>query len=416
MNVASWAGITGQSPFFRKMEENLPQQEQNELVLHEGEKINDLLEQNNHRAYSKNDIRLNATSMPRLRDNAIRYMMTLPLETPDSGREDVKRTWEPFRNVPMYYISKEIYELAVDVLNTTGIQKEWLSYIPKDSFILWEKLDLTLDGGGLQPLTNDQFQDATGVLSSSAMSLDLYSPIKAFWLFEQEPGNYDIQPFVDGEEVGERVETNIKELERCLSFLKRMRRKNLVNETSRTKSLEKKAYSDLTYMKSYRGISTTLLPPILPSVFGQRGRMAQQFGYSDEQTKRIMRDAAQMVPHTKGKIYRTIVCLVAAVFALSRQERIAENVRILGDGSGQKQSSVNREVNVVRLRQIQPHDVQRENVPHPRNCRWIVSGHFRHQPYGPQSSLRKVIWIAPYIAGPVDKPLHIRERVTAIVR
>lgn len=46
--------------------------------------------------------------------------------------------------------------------------------------------------------------------------------------------------------------------------------------------------------------------------------------------------------------------------------------------------------------------------------RWIVSGHWKQQPYGPNSSLRKRIWIAPYVQGPADKPLVITDRVTRV--
>ena len=46
--------------------------------------------------------------------------------------------------------------------------------------------------------------------------------------------------------------------------------------------------------------------------------------------------------------------------------------------------------------------------------RWIVSGHWRQQPYGPNSSLRKRIWIAPYVQGPADKPLVVTDRVTRV--
>ena len=32
--------------------------------------------------------------------------------------------------------------------------------------------------------------------------------------------------------------------------------------------------------------------------------------------------------------------------------------------------------------------------------RWVVGGHWAHQPYGPQQSLRKLIYREPYIKGP----------------
>jgi len=40
--------------------------------------------------------------------------------------------------------------------------------------------------------------------------------------------------------------------------------------------------------------------------------------------------------------------------------------------------------------------------------RWMVRGHWRLQPYGPGKSLRKPLWIDPYVKGPEDKPLDVR--------
>ena len=43
--------------------------------------------------------------------------------------------------------------------------------------------------------------------------------------------------------------------------------------------------------------------------------------------------------------------------------------------------------------------------------RWLVRGHWRLQPHGPKRSLRKVIWIDPFIKGPQDKPFDERQTV-----
>jgi hypothetical protein len=44
----------------------------------------------------------------------------------------------------------------------------------------------------------------------------------------------------------------------------------------------------------------------------------------------------------------------------------------------------------------------------PRTHRWLVSGHWRNQPYGPGRSLRRPQWIAPHLAGPADAPFTER--------
>lgn len=41
----------------------------------------------------------------------------------------------------------------------------------------------------------------------------------------------------------------------------------------------------------------------------------------------------------------------------------------------------------------------------------LVAGHFRNQPYGPKSSLRKTIWIQPFWRGPEDAPIVVRPHI-----
>jgi len=45
------------------------------------------------------------------------------------------------------------------------------------------------------------------------------------------------------------------------------------------------------------------------------------------------------------------------------------------------------------------------------NVQVLVSGHYKMQPYGPSSKLRKLIWLEPYWRGPVDAPIPIRSHV-----
>jgi hypothetical protein len=43
--------------------------------------------------------------------------------------------------------------------------------------------------------------------------------------------------------------------------------------------------------------------------------------------------------------------------------------------------------------------------------RWIVSGHWRNQPYGPGQSLRRQTWVASHVKGPEGAPLLSTEKV-----
>ncbi|MCR4373437.1 MAG: hypothetical protein NUW22_01150 [Acidobacteria bacterium] len=40
--------------------------------------------------------------------------------------------------------------------------------------------------------------------------------------------------------------------------------------------------------------------------------------------------------------------------------------------------------------------------------RWIVSGHWRQQPWGPERKRIRPVWIAPHVKGPDDKPLKLQ--------
>lgn len=72
-------------------------------------------------------------------------------------------------------------------------------------------------------------------------------------------------------------------------------------------------------------------------------------------------------------------------------------------------------VRVVTLRQM-----TREHQPLGTHVdwshRWIVNGHWRQQPYGPGRQLRRAVYVAPFVKGPADKPLVIRDTVRALKR
>jgi hypothetical protein len=76
-----------------------------------------------------------------------------------------------------------------------------------------------------------------------------------------------------------------------------------------------------------------------------------------------------------------------------------------------------RDVRVITLRETQPppeHEGDHQAVDW--SHRWLVGGHWRQQPYGPEHSLRRAQWIEPFIKGPPNKPLVIRETVRALKR
>ena len=74
-----------------------------------------------------------------------------------------------------------------------------------------------------------------------------------------------------------------------------------------------------------------------------------------------------------------------------------------------------RPVRVVTLREASHHP-SAAGRPVDWSHRWIVGGHWRQQPYGQGSELRRAQWIAPFVKGPEDKPFVPRETVRALKR
>lgn len=67
---------------------------------------------------------------------------------------------------------------------------------------------------------------------------------------------------------------------------------------------------------------------------------------------------------------------------------------------------------LVSLRSSSPSGVNGQTIEY--HHRWIVSGHWRSQPHGPNNSLRKVIWIAPHLKGPEGAELLTGEKVKVL--
>lgn len=71
------------------------------------------------------------------------------------------------------------------------------------------------------------------------------------------------------------------------------------------------------------------------------------------------------------------------------------------------------DVSAVRLIYLRGSETQDHHGDSPREYhhRWVVTGHWRSQPYGPGRSLRRATWIRPHVKGPADAPLLTGEKV-----
>lgn len=72
-------------------------------------------------------------------------------------------------------------------------------------------------------------------------------------------------------------------------------------------------------------------------------------------------------------------------------------------------------IRVVRLRRQKAHTDEVLETGVDWTHRWMVNGHWRNQ-WLPSVKAHRLQWIAPYVKGPEDKPLVVKETVNAWVR
>lgn len=78
-----------------------------------------------------------------------------------------------------------------------------------------------------------------------------------------------------------------------------------------------------------------------------------------------------------------------------------------------------RSVKVIALRRVEHTPGENPVASGSREWQhqWVVSGHWRNQPYGPERSAHRLVFIHPYVKGPADKPLlPAAKKVYAVLR
>lgn len=115
---------------------------------------------------------------------------------------------------------------------------------------------------------------------------------------------------------------------------------------------------------------------------------------------------------------RTVVAALASAWLLMQQPLLIDRTRERADKptvrAYARDGLPSPEVTVVDLRrQYTPQD-QDQDLERPGRHykhRWIVSGHWRDQAYGPGRSLRRKTWVPSYVKGPEGAPLLSTEKV-----
>lgn len=117
--------------------------------------------------------------------------------------------------------------------------------------------------------------------------------------------------------------------------------------------------------------------------------------------------------------------VVAALWTFLSQPGIATITRHPGERQARRRSQraglpdpEAAAVRIVRLRQPEGPESGRDGEGEGReyHVRWLVSGHWRHQPVGPGRAERRLTFVRPHVKGPPDAPFRTPRTVKAWVR
>lgn len=110
-------------------------------------------------------------------------------------------------------------------------------------------------------------------------------------------------------------------------------------------------------------------------------------------------------PELVGATPPTLTATVVSLFALIGQQRIVTRTRVSTEKSKKSTRTARNDVTLVDI--VRPPGVAATGSQSRDEMafrRWFVRGHYRHQPYGPGNSLRKLIYVALHTAGHPDAP------------
>lgn len=115
---------------------------------------------------------------------------------------------------------------------------------------------------------------------------------------------------------------------------------------------------------------------------------------------------------------RDITRWFKAFWLLTSQHGVSETVEHTPSRPARKRAeraNVNPLVRVIRLPRHVRAQSSAEHGHVDWQSRWIVSGHWRQQPWGPERKRIRPVWIAPYVKGPDDRPLKASARRLFVV-
>lgn len=145
-----------------------------------------------------------------------------------------------------------------------------------------------------------------------------------------------------------------------------------------------------------------------------------RFGHTPKESTEGFADLRSRSDSTVDQDRLGLLNRYLSTFWTLSQQRLATPSRELGSRAARRRLerlglSEIANVRVVRLRRVGPQQSADGSLSVVWSHRWMVSGHWRNQ-WLPSLKAHRLQWIAPYVKGPDDKPLVVKDTVKAWVR
>lgn len=319
--------------------------------------------------------------------------------------ESYRKRYRALENARCILVSRDVTLLAHDVLATTGIDESWLDLIPDNVILSMPRTTpLIISRMLTETLLDDIDSEPTPPLDTEAW----FSSASLFYL----ENNHDGQSTV--------WQTNWFYDNPVAPFLpllchpqKNMTIDNVINNLKAIQSVPNRAQMYSTFMNETMGVML--------------------YGEDTEHTNQLLHQDADLIArHYRNEFIKhdpliaQVIRFTATVLALAKYSAFTKRESVMTEEPTKRERKMAKRENrpepqpirvetiYVTAEQPTPKATTTSHAPVEYHHRWIVSGHFRNQTYGPNNSLRRRQWIPPYIKGPAGAPLLNRTKILSI--
>lgn len=316
-----------------------------------------------------------------------------------------RKSYHAIENARCILVSRDVTLLAHDVLTTTGIDESWLDLVPDNvilsmprttplliSRVLTETLFDVIDSTPTPPLDTEAWFSSASLFYLESNHDGQSTVWQVNWFYDNP-----VAPF----------------LPLLCHPQKNMTIDNVIDNLKAIQSVPNRAQMYSTFMNETMGVML--------------------YGEDTERTNQLLHQDAELIArHYRNEsiehdpLIAQVIRFTATVLALAKYSAFTKRESITTEEPTKRERKMAKRENrpepqpirvetiYVTAEQPTPNATTTSHTPIEYHHRWIVSGHFRNQTYGPNNSLRRRQWIPPYIKGPVGAPLLNRAKILSI--